>query len=88
MKPRIKQPEPATRPFWAVHVRSKSGIAHLVQEDAAHFSRPYLGDYPANYTSACGMRSVAYELQSAGSSGIGAPRCKRCMVSIQKEQLK
>ena len=69
MKPRIKQPEPATRPFWAVHVRSKSGIAHLVQEDAAHFSRPYLGDYPANYTSACGMRSVSPENASGRGCG-------------------
>jgi hypothetical protein len=74
MKPRIKQPESAYRPFWAVSVHSKSGIAHLVTQDL-HKSR-------------CGLYFDPYTLRSSGSSGIGAPRCKRCMVSIQKEQLK
>ena len=74
MKPRIKQPESAYRPFWAVSVHSKSGIAHLVTQDL-HKSR-------------CGLYFDPYTLRSAGSIGIGAPRCKRCMVSIQKEQLK
>ena len=80
MKPRIKQPEPVSRPFWAVHVRSRSGIAHLTRENAWRF-----GEYPTAYISACGMRSAAFELQSAGSSGIGAPRCKRCMASKEKD---
>ncbi len=74
MKPRIKQPEPSSRPFWAVSVHSASGIAHLVTQDL-HKSR-------------CGLYFDPYTLRSAGSIGIGAPRCKRCMVSIQKEQLK
>ena len=71
MKPRIKQPEPESRPFWAVSVHSESGIAHLVE--------------PAMYLSACGLWFGANDLQSAGSSGIGAPRCKRCMASKGKD---
>jgi len=74
MKQRIKQPEPATRPFWGVSVHSRSGIAHLVEQDL--------------HKSCCGLYFDPYTLRSSGSSGIGAPRCKRCMVSIQKEQLK
>ncbi len=71
MKPRIKQPEPAYRPFWAVSVHSASGIAHLVTQDL--------------HKSCCGLYFAPYELRSAGSSGIGAPRCKRCMASKGKD---
>ena len=70
MKRRIKQPEPASRPFWAVSVHSESGIAHLVEQDL--------------HKSCCGLYFVPYVLRSAGSSGIGAPRCKRCMATIEK----
>lgn len=85
MKPLIKQPEPASRPFWAVSVHSASGIAHLVEPEVISEAMPFLADYPASYTSACGIRYVWFELKAAGSSGIGAPRCKRCMSSIDKE---
>ena len=71
MKPRIKQPEPAYRPFWGVSVHGRSGIAHLVEQDL--------------HKSCCGLYFAPYELQSAGSSGIGAPRCKRCMASKEKD---
>ena len=71
MKPRIKQPEPASRPFWAVSEHSESGIAHLVTQD---FDK-----------SCCGLYFAPYELQSVGSSGIGAPRCKRCLASKEKD---
>lgn len=71
MKQRRKQPEPTARPFWAVHVRSKSGIAHLVTQDA--------------HKSCCGLYFSPYVLRSAGSSGIGAPRCKWCMASKEKD---
>ena len=67
MKPRIKQPEPATRPFWGVSVHSRSGIAHLVEQDL--------------HKSCCGLYFDPYTLRSSGSSGIGAPRCKRCMAA-------
>lgn len=71
MKQRIKQPEPASRSFWAVSVHSKSGIAHLVTQDL--------------HKSCCGLYFDPYTLRSDGSGGIGAPRCKRCMSSIDKE---
>ncbi len=71
MKQHIKQPKPASRSFWAVSVRSKSGIAHLVTQDA--------------HKSCCGLYFAPYVLRSVGSSGIGAPRCKRCMASKEKD---
>ncbi len=71
MNQRIKQPEPASRPFWAVSVHSKSGIAHLVTQDA--------------HKSCCGLYFAPYVLRSAGSIGIGAPRCKRCMASKERD---
>lgn len=86
MKPRIKQPEPASRPFWAVSAHSESGIAHLVEPDVISEAMPFLAYYPANYSSACGIRYVWHELRSEGSSGISAPRCKRCMASVVKEE--
>lgn len=81
MKQHIKQPEPASRPFWAVSVHSESGIAHLVEPEVISDAMPFLADYPANYASACGIRYVWHEMRSAGLSGIGAPRCKRCLAS-------
>lgn len=84
MKPRIKQPEPASRPFWAASVHSKSGIAHLVEPDVISEAMQFLADYPASYTSACGIRYSWIELRSAGSSGVGAPRCKRCMAAKEE----
>lgn len=57
MKPRIKQPEqPASRPFWAVHVRSKSGIAHLVTAESTIFLGRETSDTPFFYVSECGRR--------------------------------
>jgi hypothetical protein len=78
MKPRIKHPEPAPRPFWAVSVHSKSGIAHMV--DVVR-NEPIDGEHYSH----CGLYFFGYELYSAGSSGIGAPRCKRCMASKEKD---
>jgi hypothetical protein len=54
-----------------VSVHSRSGIAHLVEQDL--------------HKSCCGLYFDPYVLMSAGSSGIGSPRCKRCMSSIDKE---
>ena len=84
MKPRIKQPEPSSRLFWAVHVRSKSGIAHLVKPEIIDFLKPYLAEYPVMYWSACGRSFASFEIQSSGSRGIGAPRCKRCMAAKEE----
>lgn len=84
MKQRRKQPEPTARPFWAVHVRSKSGIAHLVKPEIIDFLKPYLAEYPVMYWSACGSSFASFELRSAGSSGICAPRCKRCLAAKEK----
>ncbi len=86
MKQRIKQPEPASRPFWAVAVHSESGIAHFVEPEVISEAMQFLADYPASYASACGIRYVWHELRSAGSSGIGAPRCKRCMAAMVREE--
>ncbi len=71
MKQRIKNPEPTSRLFWAVSVHSRSGIAHLVTQDL--------------HKSCCGLYFAPHVLQSAGSSGIGAPRCKRCMSRKEKD---
>ena len=78
MKPRIKQPEPAYRPFWAVSGHSKSGIAHLVEVVR---NEPINGEHSSH----CGLYFSGDELHSAGSSGIGAPRCKRCMAVKEKD---
>jgi hypothetical protein len=85
MKQHIKQPEPVSRPFWAVSKHSASGIAHLVEPKTISDDMPFLADYPASYSSACGLRYAWFELMSAGSSGIGAPRCKRCLASKDKD---
>lgn len=79
MKLPIKHPDPASRPFWAVSKHSESGISHLVKPEAISDEMPFLADYPANYASACGLRYSWYELLSAGSRGIGARQCNRCM---------
>ena len=81
----IKHPEPASRPFWAVRVHSKSGIAHLVNPEIIDLRKPYLAEYPVMYWSVCGRSFAAWEIQSAGSSGIGAPRCKRCLSRKEKD---
>ena len=93
MKPRIKQTKQDSRPFWAMPfwsmpVYSESGIAHLVEPETISDDMPFLADYQANYASACGIRYVWHELISAGSSGIGAPRCKRCMAAMVREENK
>jgi hypothetical protein len=89
MKPRIKQPEqPASRSFWAVHVRSKSGIAHLVTAESTIFLGRETSDTPFFYVSECGRRYAFWEVRTIGSSGIGSPRCKRCMSSTEKERFK
>lgn len=91
MKPRIKQHEPASRPFWAVSVHSKSGIAHLVDQafknHVSDKSNPAIAHFVTQdlHKSCCGLYFSPYELQSAGSSGIGAPRCKWCMSSKDKD---
>ena len=84
MKKHIKQPEPTARPFWAVSVHSESGIAHLVEPEVISDAMPFLAKYPASYASACGIRYSWMELRSAGSSGIVAPRCKRCMAAKEE----
>ena len=86
MKPRIKQPEPAYRPFWAVHVRSKSGIAHLVTAESTAFLGRESSDNPFFYVSECGRRYAFWNILTIGASGIGAPRCKRCMASKEENK--
>ena len=86
MKPRIKQPEPATRPFWTVHVRSKSGIAHLVTAESTAFLGRETSDNPFFYVSECGRRYAFWNILTIGASGIGAPRCKRCMASKEENK--
>ena len=86
MKPRIKQPEqPASRPFWAVHVRSKSGIAHLVTAESTIFLGRETSDNPFFYVSECGRRYAFWNIKTIGVGGISAPRCKRCMASNDKK---
>lgn len=85
MKPRIKQPEPASRPFWAVHVRSKSWIAHLVTAESTAFLGRETSDNPFFYVSECGRRYAFWEVRTIGAIGIDAPRCKRCMAAMVKQ---
>lgn len=75
MKRRYDLPELAVKSFWGASVHSESGIAHLVT--LSH-------DYDL-YRSCCGLDFALYEVKSAGQSGIGAPRCKRCMSSKEKD---
>ncbi len=85
MKQRIKQPEPSCRPFWGVSVHSKSGIAHLVTAESTAFLGRETSDNPFFYVSECGRRYAFWNILTIGSSGIGAPRCKRCMASKEKD---
>ena len=88
MKQRIKQPEPASRSLWAVSAHSKSGIAHLVTAESTIFLGRETSDNPFFYVSECGRRYAFWEVRTIGSSGIGSPRCKRCMSSTEKERFK
>jgi len=88
MKQRIKQPEPAQRPFWSVHVRSKSGISHLVTAESTVFLGRETSDNPLYYVSECGRRYAFWNIATIGVGGISAPRCRRCMVSMTKEEKK
>ncbi len=81
MKQRRKQPEPAHRPFWAVSVHSESGIAHLFTAESTAFLGRESSDNPFFYVSECGRRYAFWDVRTIGSSGIGAPRCKRCMAA-------
>ena len=76
MKQRIKQHEPAFRPFWAVSDFSNSGIAHLVEQTGNQLYRPH--------KSACGKRFTYYELNAAPT--LNYQRCKRCMAAMSKEE--
>lgn len=76
MKQRIKQPEPAYRPFWAVSDFSNSGIAHLVDQIGKELYRPH--------KSACGMLFTYHELNAAPT--LSYPRCKLCMSAVEKQR--
>jgi len=87
----VKSAEQAARTFWAVHKRSKSGIAHLVEPERLVMSGAYQNinaHNPMFYVSCCGRRFAFWDINSAGLSGITSPRCKLCMDSIEKEQSK
>ena len=86
MKQRIKQPEPKSRAFWAVEKNSKSGITHLVTAESTVILGRETSDNPFFYVSECGRRYAFLEIKTIGASGISAPRCKRCMASVVKEE--
>ena len=91
VKSKYKSPEQIAGTFWAVHKRSKSGIAHLVEPEILVMSGAYQNinaHNPMFYVSCCGRRFAFWDINSAGASGITSPRCKRCMASKEKEQLK
>jgi len=88
MKQRIKQPEPKSRAFWAVEKNSKSNIAHLVTAESTVILGRETSDNPFFYVSECGRRYAFWEIKTIGASGIGAPRCKRCMAAMVMEENK
>ncbi len=88
MKRRIKQPEPASRPFWAVSAHSASVIAHLVTAESTVILGRETSDNPFFYVSECGRRYAFWEIKTIGASGISAPRCKRCMAAMVREENK